>query len=230
MEPEARRVFRTAVEEMTASWLWELFNQAQHRIPDPVDYIEMRRYTFGTYMTNQLARLRHGKKVPDEVYRSGPVQALEKSASDYAALVNDVFSYQKEIEYEGELHNCVLVVQNFFGCDYPTALNIVHDLMTSRMKQFQHIAENELPVLYEDFRLPGEARAVLDGYVRELQNWMAGILIWHRDCRRYGADDLRHQVMAPGLLGGISSLPGPPGLPSGVGMSAARVPALRLSS
>ena len=44
----SRRQFRTAVEDMTSSWLWELANQAQHRVPDPVDYIEMRRHTFGS--------------------------------------------------------------------------------------------------------------------------------------------------------------------------------------
>jgi germacradienol/geosmin synthase len=94
-------------------------------------------------------------------------------------LINDVFSYQKEIEYEGEVHNLILVVQNFFGCDYPTALGVVHDLMTQRMKQFQHVAANEFPVLYEDFQLSDEAREILEGYVVELQNWMAGILKWH---------------------------------------------------
>ncbi len=36
---------------------------------------------------------------------------------DYAALINDVFSYRKEIEFEGELHNAVLVVRNFLSVD-----------------------------------------------------------------------------------------------------------------
>ena len=38
---------RHHVEVMLESWLWELANQIQNRIPDPVDYIEMRRLTFG---------------------------------------------------------------------------------------------------------------------------------------------------------------------------------------
>ena len=105
---------------------------AQNRIPDPVDYLEMRRATFGSDLTMSLCRLGHGRRLPPEVYRSGPVRSLENAAIDYACLINDVFSYQKEIEYEGEVHNAILVVQNFFGCDYPTALGIVHDLMTQR--------------------------------------------------------------------------------------------------
>lgn len=213
MDANGRRTFREAVESMTASWLWELANQAQNRIPDPVDYIEMRRATFGSDLTMSLCRLGHGRKVPDAVYGSGPLRSLENAASDYACLVNDLFSYQKEIEYEGEVHNGVLVVQNFFGVDYPTAVSIVDDLMNSRMRQFQHIAERELPVLYDDFELDAEAREVLAGYVVELQHWMAGILIWHRDCRRYREEDLRRGTGAPWHLSG----------PTGFGTSAARV-------
>jgi germacradienol/geosmin synthase len=117
MSEDARRTFRTAIETMISSWLWELTNQAQNRIPDPVDYIEMRQMTFGSDLTMSLCRLAHGQQVPPEVYRSGPMRSLENSAIDYAALMNDVFSYQKEIEFEGELHNGILVVQNFFDCD-----------------------------------------------------------------------------------------------------------------
>lgn len=192
MDPEARRTFRADVEDMTASWVWELANQLQNRIPDPVDYIEMRRRTFGSNMTMSLSRIGHGRVVPPEIYASGPMRSLENAAQDYACLMNDLFSYQKEIEFEGEIHNGVLVVQSFFNCDYPTGVEIVHDLMKGRMRQFQHVVANELPVLYDDFALTVEARWVLDGYVKELENWLSGILVWHNDCHRYKEEDLLH--------------------------------------
>ena len=190
MTPDQRRAFRAAVDVMTESWVWEVANQIQNRVPDPIDYLEMRRATFGADLTMSLCRIGHGRAVPPEVYRSGPVRSLENAAVDYACLINDVFSYQKEIQYEGEIHNAILVVQNFFGCDYPTALGIIHDLMTQRMQQFEHVAAHEFPVLYEDFKLTEEARATMDGYVAELRNWMAGILNWHREVPRYKADHL----------------------------------------
>lgn len=190
MTPDQRRTFRASVDVMTESWVWEVVNQTQNRIPDPVDYLEMRRATFGADLTMSLCRIGHGRAVPPEVYRSGPVRSLENAAVDYAMLVNDVFSYQKEIEYEGEVHNGILVVQTFFGCDYPTALGIIHDLMTQRMQQFEHVAAHEFPVLYEDFKLTDEARAVMEGYVAELRNWMAGILNWHQEVPRYKSDYL----------------------------------------
>ncbi|MGW4895270.1 terpene synthase family protein [Kitasatospora sp. NPDC004240] len=193
---EARGRFRESVEAMLASWLWELDNQAQNRIPDPVDYTEMRRATFGSDLTMGLARIGHGDAVPPEIHTSGPMRSLENAAADYATMMNDLFSYQKEIEYEGEVHNLVLVVQNFFNCDYPSAVRIVDDLMHARLAQFEHVAANELPVLYDDFELDAAARELLDGHVRELRNWLAGILVWHRDCHRYGEADLRRHFGA----------------------------------
>lgn len=213
MPVEKRRRFRKAIEDMAESWLWELNNQAQNRIPDPVDYVEMRRATFGSDLTMSLCRLAHPDSIPPEIYAAGPMKSLENAAMDYACLLNDVFSYQKEIEYEGEIHNGVLVVRNFFDCDYPTALTIVDDLMNSRMRQFQHVAAHELPVLYDDFALDRVSRDALDGYVRELENWLSGILVWHRDCRRYAEADLRRHAAPDWPFDG----------PAGLGTSAARL-------
>ncbi|MBI0300853.1 germacradienol/geosmin synthase [Streptomyces sp. PRKS01-29] len=232
MEDSARRDLRKAVEDMTASWLWELANHTKNRIPDPVDYIEMRRHTFGSHLTMSLCRLARGRRVPPEIYRSGPVRSLENAAMDYATLLNDVFSYQKEIEFEGEVHNGVLVVQNFFDCDYPTGVAVVNDLMTSRMRQFQHVAAHEFPVLYDDFGLGPEARKAMDGYVEELRDWMSGIMNWHREVLRYREEELlrahRRPVgagAAPGAGAGSGTRPVAPWHgPTGLGTSAARIP------
>ncbi|MFJ4364944.1 germacradienol/geosmin synthase Cyc2 [Streptomyces chartreusis] len=194
MTPDERRAVKASVDVMTESWVWELSNQLQNRIPDPVDYLEMRRATFGSDLTLSLCRMGHGPAVPPEVYRSGPVRSLENAAVDYACLLNDVFSYQKEIEYEGEIHNAILVVQNFFGIDYPTALHVVHDLMTQRMQQFEHVAAHELPIVYEDFGLSEEGREVMRNYVTDLQNWLAGILNWHQQVDRYKAEYLARRA------------------------------------
>ncbi|MFF7733357.1 germacradienol/geosmin synthase Cyc2 [Streptomyces sp. NPDC007984] len=194
MTPEARRTLKQAVNVMTESWVWELSNQFFNRVPDPVDYLEMRRATFGSDLTLSLCRMGHGPAVPPEVYRSGPVRSLENAAMDVGCLVNDVFSYQKEIEFEGEMHNAILVVQTFFGCDYPTGLGIVHDLMTRRLEQFEHVVAHELPVLYDDFKLGREAREAMGTYVADLRNWMSGILHWHREVDRYKAEWLSRRA------------------------------------
>ena len=161
MEPPAAPAFRRAITDMTDSWIWELGNQAQNRIPDPVDYIEMRRKTFGSDLTMSLSRLAHLGSVPARCYKLRPVAAMENAAADYACLINDVFSYQKEIQFEGEIHNCVLVVQNFLDCDAATAMRVVGDLMAARMRQFSDIVAVELPVLFDALDLDAATREAL---------------------------------------------------------------------
>jgi germacradienol/geosmin synthase len=217
MTDAGRASLRTAVGTMLDSWLWELDNQRHNRIPDPIDYVEMRRHTFGSELTMSLARFGSGSDIPPEVYRTRPIQSMENSAMDFACLLNDMFSYQKEIQFEGELHNGVLVVQNFLDCDKDRAYDVVNNLMTARVRQFEHVVDLELPVLFEE--LDVAAREALLGYADKLRHWMSGILNWHREVDRYREEYLRFQPT-----------PAPPAtsfaVPSGLGTSAARVGSL----
>jgi germacradienol/geosmin synthase len=204
MPEDSRGYLRRTVEDMTESWLWELDNTALNKVPDPVDYLEMRRKTFGADLTACLANIAQGGAVPPELATHEAIASLENSAADYACMINDVYSYQKEIEFEGEVHNLLLVVQTFFDCSYQDSVRIVEDLMAHRLEQFQRAAEVELPQLYEDYGLSKEARAALDGRAAQLRDWIVGILHWHRNTRRYREQDLlRHNsrpepVRAPG--------------------------------
>lgn len=230
MPVDTRRTFRDAIEVMLQSWLWELSNHHMNRVPDPIDYVEMRRRTFGSDLTMSLSRLGHGQSLPPQIYRSRPVQSMENSAMDYAWLVNDLFSFQKEIQFEGEVHNCVLVTQNFLDCDQERALQVVTDLVHARLQQFEHTVATELPVLFEDFGLDAQARGALLQYVRELGDWMAGILHWHRTCTRYTEAEARRvpalaaAAASPVAVGGPGLGMGRPlGGPTGLGTAAARL-------
>ncbi|MGH3869656.1 MAG: terpene synthase family protein [Pseudonocardiaceae bacterium] len=210
-----RRQFRHGIEVMTASWLWELANQIQHRIPDPVDYIEMRRRTFGSDLTMSLARITRAGELPPELFTTRAMRGLENSATDYGCFTNDIFSYQKEIEFEGEVHNCVLVVQKFLDIDRDQAVAVVNDLMTARLKQFHHIIDTELPGIADDFALDADAREALDAYVVGMQDWVAGVLDWHILCGRYNETALwRRYRKRKRRLGGVI------GGPTGLGTSA----------
>ena len=186
----AREALRHGTQTMIDSWLWELDNKAAHRIPDPIDYIEMRRATFGSDLTMALSRVRHDS-VPPEVLRSRPVKALEHAAADWACLLNDLYSYQKEIQFEGDVHNAVLVAQDFFDCDRDHALQLVSTLMTARLDQFRHAADVEIPALADALRLPPATRTALERHVQELRDWMAAIRNWHQATGRYGEAEQR---------------------------------------
>ena len=188
----ARRAFRAAVENMIDSWIWELAGLAQHRVPEPVDYLEMRRRTFGSDMTMSLARLAPGRHIPAEVQRSREFVNMTNAAQDYGCLVNDLFSVKKEIQYEGQLHNAVLVLQTFLGCSVDEAIATVDGLMTSRMRQFEHITAVDLPELFDRIGADDAVRESVAAYVADLRNWMAAVLRWHQRTRRYVDEELRH--------------------------------------
>jgi germacradienol/geosmin synthase len=184
------------VQRFISGFRWELQNHIENRIPDPVDYIEMRRDTFGATMTMDLARLTQAGVLPPALWDTRPMQQLEHAAQDYAVLLNDIFSYQKEVEFEGELHNAVLVVENFLRIDRDQAVAVIADLMNLRLAQFEHIVAAEVPVLAETFQLDPSQRAALSARVTSMQDWMAGILEWHRHVARsrYGESALRDRA------------------------------------
>ena len=211
--PAPRRArFRRDVQDMLDSWVWELVNHVQNRIADPVDYIEMRRDTFGSGLGRTLSEP-EGDDIPREIFGTRPIRALVNCAADATMLMNDIVSYRKEIELEGELSNGVLVVQNFLDCDLQQAVNVVNDLRTARFRQFEHVKATELPALFDQFELSEGAREALMKYVQSLEDWSSGVIRWHLDTGRYKNLAASPLAAASDLLGG----------PLGLGTSAARL-------
>jgi germacradienol/geosmin synthase len=169
-------------------------------------------------MTMSLARLAHYDVVAPEIYQNRVMRELDTAAQDYACFTNDLFSYQKEIEFEGEFHNLVLVVQNFLDVDRWTARDIVADLMAERMRQFEQLAGDDLPAMLDEFDLEEPVREVLTRHAEELKEWMSGILEWHRTCVRYNEAELRGDRQPPPWTAFSVS-------PTGLGTSAAQVAA-----
>ncbi len=198
-----RRPLRQAILDMAESWLWRLLNQAQNRIPDATDYMEMRRRTFGTELTMSLSRLSQDDELSPEVLLSRPLRELDNAAADYGCLVNDIVSYQKELEFEGDLNNFVLVVQRFLDVEPPPAISIVSDMMTARIHQFEHVVKHELPILFADLGLTRGVEDRVRRYVKKLQHWMSGVLKWHLTTGRY--KEPAPSSMSPGRLLGRSA-------------------------
>ena len=216
MSADKRSQFCSHVQVMHDSWLWELANHIQNRIPDPVDYIEMRRKTFGSELGMSLSQLAQDQEIPPEIYRTRPMRALVNAAADAAALMNDIVSYRKEIELEGELNNGLLAVQRFLNCDLQQAVNVVNDLRTSRLRQFEYVVATELPALFDQFNLATSAREALLKYVKSLEDWASGVIKWHLVTGRYRNLGVGDSPIARWLLSG----------PIGLGTSAARIRSL----
>ncbi|NWC07442.1 germacradienol/geosmin synthase [Pseudomonas agarici] len=179
---------RRYVVEMLESWLWELDNQFNLRLPDPIDYIEMRRRTFGGDLTtglSYLSLLAQGPDLGEAIFQSSPLRQLIHCTVDSVTLTNDIISYRKEIEVEGELNNFVLILQQFLDLDLQPAMDCVGRLRDARIRQFEHIVAVELPVLFEEFALDAEGRQLILSYAQRLQDYIAGVAHWHEVVIRY---------------------------------------------
>ncbi|MDX8032861.1 germacradienol/geosmin synthase [Lentzea sp. BCCO 10_0856] len=217
MPAHFRATFRETLDAMLDAWVWEVVNIQQNRVPDPVDYLEMRRSTFGSELTTSLSRFSHSTTVPPEIWGTRVVQTMERSAMDYCCMLNDVTSYLKEIQYEGEVHNMVRVIESFLGVSQSRAFEITYKLMDARLAQFVKSADTDLPKLCDDLSLDDATRVSLSRYADELKDWIVGIVNWHKETSRYGEEELKTPVNAHLLTGAFHRGP------SGLGTSAARV-------
>jgi germacradienol/geosmin synthase len=93
-------------------------------------------------------------------------------------------------------------------------MHVVAELMTARLRQFNHLVEHELPTLAELHDLDRSAQDGLTAMVEDLRNWMAGIHHWHVTCDRYRPEavDARYRRLRGHRLT----------RPSGFGTTAAR--------
>ena len=145
------------------------------------------------------------------------MRELVHAFADVMGLHNDIVSYQREIEYERELSNGVLVMGHLLNVDLQEAVNVVNDLVTSRLRQFEQIIATELPALFDERELDTNPREHLLAYVKGLQDWLAGDYRWHQETGRYTNIELSIPPAARRLFSG----------PTGVGTAAARIGSLR---
>ncbi|WP_020666924.1 terpene synthase family protein [Amycolatopsis nigrescens] len=215
MPEDLRREFAAGLMEFARGMLWELANVAQNRVPDPVDLLEMRRKTAGARFSLLLVRHALGTALPAELFDSAPMRTLADTFADTSALRNDIISYPKEAGTEGGINNGVVVVRKFFDLDPARAAHILNDLVSSRLRQFQEVAARELPGLGQRFGLDEVANTHLGAYVRGLQDWLAGDLLWESTSGRY-REPRPPDARLPGLVGA----------PSGLGTEITRIGAL----
>jgi germacradienol/geosmin synthase len=216
MSPAWRHRFAETTRQLLEESLWELGNINEGRVPNPIDYIAMRRRVGGAPWSAALVEHAVAAEVPPAIAETRPVRVLRDTFADGVHLRNDIFSYQRETETEGELNNGVLVVERFFGYPVQRAADLVNDVITARLQQFENTALVELPALVEEHRIGARGRADLARYVKGLQDWQYGGHEWHLRSSRYMNSGVAHRSPAYRLLAG----------PVGLGTSAVRIRSL----
>ncbi|MCX4097556.1 terpene synthase family protein [Nocardia sp. alder85J] len=186
-EAATLRQVRAAVLDSVESWQLWLDNEIRRRIPDPVDHLENRRAAFGGRLVTALGRPAGHPSAADALADTSVLRQLENSALDHAALVNDLYSYRREIHDSGEHQNLVYITQSFLGCTRDAARDIVVDLAEERLRQFEQTARDKLPVFFTDHAVAAATRAAVLAQVHRWQQYLAGNLAWHTGTGRYTA-------------------------------------------
>ncbi|TJZ54546.1 hypothetical protein FCH28_15690 [Streptomyces piniterrae] len=213
MRDDWRQRFRESNQGVLDEHLRELVLYGQSRVPDPISYLDMRREGRGGPWAAELVELALRAPLPAEISRSRPMRALQDAFGDVVRLHNDLTSYRREVEEEGEVSNEVLVVEHFLGCCPEEASDIVRDLLDTRMRRFEDIVASELPVLFADQTVGPSGQATVIGYVQGLRDFMAGNRQWHEQSGRNAATGPAGAPSPSPVLGG----------PTGLGTSASRL-------
>ena len=206
-----RRRFADRTVHQLREMVWELDNIDAARVPNPVEYLRRRRGTAAGAWIADLVELANAAELRPDLVETRPLRVLRDSFGDAFLLRNDLFSYQREIEEEGEVNNGVLVLEHFLDLDPQAAAEVVNDLITSRMQQFEHTLATELPLLFEEHGLSPADRLVVLGHAKGLQDFQAGMHRWMEESPRYA-----------GASAGLPRSPGLPG-PRGLGTAALRL-------
>ena len=177
--------FRTSTHNLMVESMWELDNIDIGRIANPVEYMQMRRRVGGAPWSANLVEFAAHAELPGRLARTRQLQVLTDTFADAVHLRNDLFSYQREVQEEGENSNAVLVFEKFLDIPTQEAAELVNDLLTSRLQQFEHTALAEVPaMLINEAATPDEALPVA-AYAKGLQDWQAGGHEWHTRSSRY---------------------------------------------
>ncbi|MGY2062147.1 terpene synthase family protein, partial [Nocardia gipuzkoensis] len=165
MSADWQRRFATANRALLEESRWELANIAEGRIANPIEYIEMRRKVGGAPWSAHLVEHAVGHELPARLVTTRPLAVLRDTFADAVHLRNDIFSYEREVLDEGELSNGILVLERFLGYDVRRAADVVNDLLTSRLQQFEHTALTEIPVLFAEYTTTPEEQLAVAAYV-----------------------------------------------------------------
>ncbi|MEU7766689.1 hypothetical protein AB0B25_16370 [Nocardia sp. NPDC049190] len=180
-----RRKTRERVEQCLSGNLQERRNLVHGHTSNPIEYLELKRITNGAPVVACLVEYARATELPAAVAADPVMRSLVDTINDARILVNDIHSYQREMASEDEPANMIFVLRKFLGCDLDQAVAMTSDLARSRLDQFEHLADVEVPAMIQECGLsPAESANVL-GYIEDLRDWVPGWQEWFARTERY---------------------------------------------
>ncbi len=155
----------------------------QDGVPSVDRYIAIREHDSGMHPTIDLLELGYGIFVPDDVLHHPTLQILRECTIRLGGLMNDLFSYHKEVILQGQRFNLVNVLMESKGWDFATAVHKVVWLLNGYSETFLNY-ERCLPAFATD-----EMNCIVRLYVQGLKDQIIATYHWQMCTNRYRSPD-----------------------------------------
>lgn len=172
MSPLWRDRFISSVRRFLDGVLWEL-EHVDHAVTDLIEYLGARRDFGGLQFTAVLMEHAMGE-LGQNMLRSREFRTAVDAFVDAISLHNDIVSYDREVDEGTVANNGVEVARKALGLNRRDAAAVVNALLTARVDT---LAEAPAAV-------PPEAA----GFVKSLQEALAGSYLWHELTGRFGQE------------------------------------------
>jgi hypothetical protein len=148
-------------------------------LTDVDSFLDIRLRDTGGLHTCQLIEFTKGAFLPAEVRDHAQLKHLTWLAIAMASLVNDVFSYHKDVIVEGSDFNLIKILMDLHGLSFEEAVDHAVGLINSYADQF--LQDRQYLPFWGNEGLDGVVQQYVDG----LAEMMAGNLYWHGTTNRY---------------------------------------------
>jgi hypothetical protein len=173
--PEQVARFNSSVTGYLFALTWEAAHREQQSPAPLPEYLAMRRHSGAVPTCLALIDVVNGFELPGPVWWLPRIRALSDAATDVACWANDILSYPKEIDRSTQVLSLPAVLAHERGLSMSQALDEAARLHDERVGEYQEL---EAPLL-------GTISPLVDRYLADLRNWMAGNLAWSYETGRY---------------------------------------------
>jgi hypothetical protein len=155
---------------------------AQDRVPSTNDYLAIRMHDSAVFPAIDMIEVAAGIRIPTEVLEHPSIIEMKQLTVRHTAYVNDLFSYQKEVLWNGTPCNLVHVVMHNESVSFEEAVGEIVAMVNRDMQRFIEL-ERSLPSF--EPAIAGEVNAYLAG----MKDWMRGNVEFSLASSRYRAPD-----------------------------------------
>ncbi|MFF9500089.1 hypothetical protein [Streptomyces sp. NPDC014656] len=184
-----RQEFSRALARYVDAGVEELANSRTGRVPHLIDYAPFRRESFAAHTAPYSVELATGARIPERIRHHRTVRGLTAAFMDVMGLANDIASYEREVHEEHDVNNLVVVLGTSLGIPLREAVPASVHLVNSRMRDFEQLREEDVPLLARRAGLDPEERAELDTWLGGACSFLSGLHAWYTGAPRYVPTD-----------------------------------------